>query len=304
MRVIITGGTGLIGQELAGSLVRDGHEVIALSRRPSQKQPISGSGVRIELWDGKTAQGWGHLAEGAGAIVNLAGENIGAGRWNQARKRAILESRIQAGEAVSEAVANAKVKPAVVVQISGVGYYGIHGDEMISESSSSANDYLSKVCQAWESATAPVEDDGVRRVIARSGVVLSTKGGALPRMLLPFKFFVGGRLGSGKQWISWIHMQDQVAGLRYFIENPNISGVYNLTSPYPIQNAELAKTIGRIMHRPSFFPVPAFAIRLIFGEMATTVLDGQRVLPERLEKAGFVFNYPRIGDALKQLLSR
>ena len=304
MRVIITGGTGLIGRELATSLVNDGNEVILLSRNPSRKRTEARNGVRIEQWDGSTSQGWGHLVEGAGAIVNLAGENIGAGRWTKERKRAILESRVQAGQAVSEAVAKAKEKPAVVVQISGVGYYGIHKDELITEKSPSAEDYPSRICQAWEAATAPVEEEGVRRVVVRSGVILTTKGGALPRMLLPFKFFVGGRLGDGKQWLSWIHMRDEIAGLRYFIENSNVSGVFNLTSPYPIRNAELAGAIGHAMHRPSFFPVPAFVIRLLFGEMATTVLDGQRVLPERLEKAGFVFNYPRIDDALNQLLSQ
>ena len=153
---------------------------------------------------------------------------------------------------------------------------------------------MSQICLQWESATAEVEQAGVRRVVVRNGVVLSLRGGALPRMVMPFRFFVGGPLGSGQQWISWIHLRDEVAGLRFLMENPNASGVYNLTSPHPVRNLDFERAIGKAMHRPAIMPVPAFAIRLLFGEMAVTVLEGQRVLPERLEKEGFLFSYPKI----------
>ena len=304
MRVIITGGTGMIGRALAANLLKDGHEVITLSRDPQRHSGNLPPEVRIEWWDGRSAQGWGHLAEGAGAIFNLAGENLGERRWTKARKRAIIESRSQAGKAVTEAVFQTRHKPGVIIQSSGVGYYGLHTDEIITENSSPAEDFMSQICQQWEPATAPVEQAGVRRVVTRSGVVLSREGGAFPRMLMPFNFFVGGRLGSGQQWISWIHLRDEVAGLRYLMDNPQASGVYNLTSPYPIKNVDFERAIGQATHRPAIIPTPAFAIRLLFGEMAITVLEGQRVVPERLEKEGFIFNFPRIEEALQDLLAK
>ncbi len=304
MRVIITGGSGLIGQALAADLLKNGHEVIILSRDPQRHSAHLPPGVRHEQWDGRSAQGWGHLVEDAGAIVNLAGENIGERRWTEARKQAIIESRVQAGKAVSEAVAQARKKPGVVLQASAIGYYGSHADEIITEKSPPADDIMSQICQQWEPTTAPVEQASVRRVVARSGVVLSREGGAFPRMVMPFNFFAGGPLGSGQQWISWIHLRDEVAGLRFLLGNPNAAGVYNLTSPYPLRNVDFERAIGRAMHRPAIIPTPAFAIRLLFGEMAITVLEGQRVVPERLETEGFLFNFPRIDEALRDLLSK
>ncbi len=304
MRVIITGGSGMIGRALAANLLKDGHEVIALSRDPQRRSGNLPPEVHLEQWDGRSAQGWGRLVEGGGAIFNLAGENIGEQRWTAARKRAIVESRSKAGKAVSEAVLRAKHKPGVVIQASGIGYYGLHTDEVITEKSPAADDFMSQICQQWEPATAPVEQAGVRRVVVRSGVVLSREGGAFPRMLMPFNFFVGGRLGSGQQWISWIHLRDEVAGLRYLMDNPRASGVYNLTSPNPLKNVDFERAIGQAAHRPSVIPTPGFAIRLLFGEMAITVLEGQRAVPERLEKEGFVFHFPRIEEAMRDLLGK
>jgi len=303
-RVIITGGSGLIGQALAADLLKDGYEVIVLSRNAQRRGANLPSGMRFEQWDGTSAQGWGHLVEQGAAIVNLAGENIGERRWTETRKQAIIESRLRAGKAVSEAVAQARNKPGVVIQASAIGYYGAHTDEILTEKSPPVDDFMSRICQQWEPATAPVEQAGVRRVVVRSGVVLSRQGGAFPRMIMPFNFFAGGPLGSGKQWISWIHVRDEVAGLRFLIDNPNASGVYNLTSPYPLKNVDFERAIGGVMRRPAIIPTPAFAIRLLFGEMAITVLEGQRVVPERLEKEGFLFNYPRIEEALRDLLSK
>lgn len=303
-RVIITGGSGLIGQALAADLLKDDFEVIVLSRNAQRQGANLPSGMRFEQWDGTSAQGWGHLVEQGAAIVNLAGENIGERRWTEARKQAIIESRLRAGKAVSEAVAKARNKPDVVIQASAIGYYGSRTDEILTEKSPPTDDFMSRICQQWEPATAPVEQAGVRRVVVRSGVVLSRQGGAFPRMIMPFNFFAGGPLGSGKQWISWIHVRDEVAGLRFLMDNPNASGVYNLSSPYPLKNVDFERAVGRVMRRPAIIPTPAFAIRLLFGEMAITVLEGQRVAPERLEKEGFVFNYPRIEEALRDLLSK
>jgi uncharacterized protein (TIGR01777 family) len=302
MRVIITGGSGVIGSELAKNLIGDGNEVIVLSRFPERRQGNSPLGIQFVKWDGSTAEGWGNLADGADVIVNLAGENIGAGRWTNERKRRIIESRKSAGKAVVDAVEKATKKPSLVIQISGVDYYGIHGDKEITENHPVGETFLSETCEAWENATLRVEDYGVRRVVCRSAVVLTLKGGALPRLLLPFRFFVGGPLGRGNQWFSWVHIHDQISALRWFISTPSSSGVYNLCAPDPLQNKMLAKKIGTVMRRPSLIPVPAFVIRLIFGEMAMTVLGGQRVMPQRLEKEGFNFTFPKIEMALIDLL--
>lgn len=301
MRVIITGGTGLIGRTLATELAALGNEVVVLSRAPERARGLPAR-VRAERWDGRSAEGWGPLADGAGAIVNLAGENIGGGRWTAERKRRILQSRVDAGRAVVDAVQRAGSAPRMVLQASGVGYYGPHGDEELTEQAAPGRDWTAGVAREWEAATAPVEALGVRRVVTRSGVVLSRRGGALPRMLLPFRFFVGGPVGSGRQWLSWVHEADHVAALCHFIHTESTSGVYNLAAPGAVTNREFARAVGRAMHRPALVPVPAFAMGLLFGEMATTVLDGQRVVPRRLQDEVWAFRFPTIDAALQDLL--
>ena len=302
MRVLITGGTGLIGRALAADLADSGHEIVLLSRRPEQVTGLP-EGIRAEPWDGHSAAGWGHLAESA-AIVNLAGENLAGGRWTAERKRRILESRVNAGAAVVEAAQRTAVKPAVVIQGSAVGFYGPRGDEVLGEDVPAGNDFQSHVVQQWEASTAGVEALGVRRAIMRSGVVFSTRAVALQRMMLPFRFFVGGRLGTGRQWFSWIHIADEVRAIRFLIESASAAGAFNLTAPAPLRNAEFAATLGRAMGRPSWIPVPAFAMRLLFGEMSTVLLDGQRVVPQRLADLGFVFRFGTAESALGDLLRR
>jgi uncharacterized protein (TIGR01777 family) len=308
MRVLITGGTGLIGQSLVSKLVADGHEVIVLSRSPEKKRDLV-PGAQIVGWDAETAEGWGHLADGADAIVNLAGTNLaGKGfppkRWTPERKESILQSRLKAGHAVVEAVEGAEQKPGVVVQASAVGYYGPSGDEILLESSPPGDDFLARVCIAWEETTAPVEGMGVRRAIIRTGFVLSDKGGGFPTLLIPFKLFAGGPMGNGEQWVSWIHIEDEVRAIQYLIENQDASGVYNLTAPNPVRNRTLANVIGAVMGRPSFVPVPGPALRLALGEVAITVLDGQRAVPEHLRAEGFDFKYTEIEQAVKDLLGQ
>ncbi len=299
MRVIITGGTGLIGRALAADLAAAGHEVVVLSRTPQSAGALAG--VRVERWDAATAAGWGALADGAGAIVNLAGEEI-AHRWTSGRKRRIGESRLNAGRAVVEAVQAASRKPAVVIQSSAVGYYGPRGDDEVAEDAPPGSDFLANLCVDWEASTAPVEELGVRRAIIRTGAVLARDGGALPRMMLPFRLGIGGKLGSGRQWFPWIHMADEVAAIRFLIERDDTSGAFNLCAPNPLTNAEFSRALGRAMRRPSLAPAPGFVMRLMFGEMAMVLLEGQRQTPRRLQEAGFEFRFPQADAALRDLL--
>ena len=300
MRVIITGGTGLIGRALAADLLRDEHEVIALSRRPERATGVP-TGMRVERWDARTAEGWGSLADGADAIVNLAGATI-AGLWTTSRKRSIRDSRLNAGRAVVEAIQRTSVKPRVVIQASGIGYYGPRGDELIAEEDPPGDDFLGKLAVEWEASTAPVEPLGVRRAIIRSGAVLSTKGGALPPLLLQFRLFAGGPLGGGRQWLPWIHMVDEVRAIRSLIDNESARGPFNLVAPNPLTNADFGRVLGRVLRRPFLFPIPALALRLLAGEMSTILLDGQRAIPRHLHGLGFTFRFPEAEAALRDLL--
>lgn len=307
MRVIVTGGTGLIGRALAENLAADGHEVIALSRAPERAQPLP-AGARAERWDGRTAQGWAHLADGADAIVNLAGASIsGEGvfprRWTDERKQLIRESRLNAGRAVVEAVQQANRKPRVLIQASGIGFYGARGDAATTEQEAVGSDFLARFAgQEWEPSTAAVEAMGVRRAISRTGVVLSTEEGALRPMLLQFRLFAGGPIGGGKQWFCWIHPKDEAAALRFLIEHESASGPFNVSSPFALHNVDFARALGRVMRRPSWFPVPGLAMRLAFGEVADLLLTGQRAVPQRLLDLGFKFRFPEAEGALRDLL--
>lgn len=313
MKIVITGGTGLIGSALAASLAQDGNQAWILSRNPPSPSEKLPSGVKIAQWDGRTAAGWGHLVDGADAVVNLAGESIAGDslsalifkRWTPERKERLLNSRLDAGKAVVEAIQMAQVKPAVLVQASAVGYYGSRGDEALTEDSSAGDDFLARICQAWEASTSAVDALGVRRVIIRSpGVVMSLSGGAFPFMLLPFKLFVGGPLGGGKQWFSWIHMKDEVKAIRFLIDRPEAPGAFNLAAPQATTNAEFSKTLGKVMGRPSIIPVPAFALKLLFGGKAATLLGSTRQIPKRLLELGFKFDYPTAQAAIADVLKK
>ena len=301
MRVIITGGKGLIGRALAGELVAAGHQVVILSRRAEQARRLPSS-VEVVGWDARTAHGWGHLADGAGGIVNLAGENIGQGRWTADRKRRIRESRLNAGQAVVEAVVGAAGRPQVVVQASGIGYYGPTGEEEITEEALRGGDLLGRLAVEWERSTQPVGRLGVRHVVIRTGVVLSAEGGALPRLMLPFRFFLGGPMGRGRQWGSWIHIVDEIRAIRSVLENEAASGPYNLAAPNPLTNGQFARVLGRVMGRPAWLPTPALPLRLLLGEMSAVLLTGQRAVPRRLLEAGFSFRFPNLEGALQDLL--
>lgn len=301
MRVLITGGSGLIGRALAPKLVEAGHSVVLLSRNPDRLEDL-GEGVTAEGWDGRTTLGWGPLVDGDAAIINLAGENLADGRWTEDRKRRILESRVDSTRAVSEAVLKARSKPAVLLQGSAVGYYGPHEGEAVPETAPPGDDFLAQVCVAWEKASDPVAEAGVRRVILRTGVVLAEEGGALPQMALPFRFFAGGPLGSGDQGVPWIHIDDVTRAMVFLLNEPEASGPFNLTAPHPVDNRKLSDTLGDVLGRPSFLKAPSFALHLALGEMADMLLTGQKAVPAALEEAGFEFRFPRLRGALEDLL--
>lgn len=310
MHILIAGGTGLIGQALIRQLLLQGHEVTILSRNP-QKLEAEMPGVSLLKWDGRSSKGWGHIIEETDAVINLAGASIaGEGllnivtqRWNRENKRRIQQSRVNAGQAIVQAIEAADNKPQVLVQASAVGYYGPRDSEDVAEGSPPGTDYLAQVCVDWENCTKAVEEMGVRRVVIRTGLILTEDGGILPIMLLPFRLFVGGPVGSGKQGVSWIHMQDEVQAIIYLIENETAQGVYNLTAPKPVTYAEFGKTAGKVMKRPSFIPVPSFALKMVLGEKSMLVLDGQRVVPSRLLEAGFNFRFAELQPALQNLLA-
>jgi uncharacterized protein (TIGR01777 family) len=303
MKTVITGGTGLIGRALAQALATAGQEVIVLSRaaQPAQNPP---TGVRAWQWDARTADGWGPFLDGETNIVNLAGENLSSGRWTDGQKARIRQSRVDAGAAVIEAVRRAPEKPRLVIQSSGVGYYGPRGDGIIDESTPRGNDFLAEVAVEWEESTAAVEAEGVRRAIIRQGVVLASDATVVKRLALPYRLFAGGPIGSGKHWLSWIHLADNVAAIRFLIEQPAAQGVFNVTSPNPVRFADLAQTLGDVLGRPSWLRAPSFALEAALGEMSSMVLTGQRAVPRRLQELGFVFRYPEIGPALRDVLGR
>lgn len=301
MRVLITGGTGAIGRRLISLLLNEGYEVSILSRKSLKPARMSAK-VTFLQWDGKTAKGWGDHLEAVDAVVNLAGAGVADERWTDERKQLILNSRVWSGQAVVEAFTAAENKPKVLIQASAVGYYGSDEEKSFTEADGPGDGFLADVCVKWEAATDSVEAMGVRRVIIRTGVVLDPEGGALPQMTLPFKFFAGGPLGSGRQWVPWIHYADEVEAIKFLIENEAAGGPVNLTAPHPVRNKELAQAIGRVMHRPAILPAPGLALQAALGEMAEAVLEGQQVLPEALQRLGYPFKYPQIEPALKDLL--
>jgi uncharacterized protein (TIGR01777 family) len=302
-RIIVTGATGFIGRALCKQLVEGGYEVVALSRNPKGENESLPNRMKMVNWDARTAEGWADYADGAYAIINLTGENIGSGRWTERKKRRILQSRLNAGEAVVQAVERAESKPKVVVQASGIGIYGNRNDEILDESSRLGSGFLVEVARPWEESTRKVESVGVRQVIIRTGVVLGADGGFLSRVLLPFRLFVGGRLGSGHQWIPWIHLDDEVRAIIFLMEKEDLQGVFNLTAPNPLTSIDFFRLLGKVMGRPSWLPVPGFALRLLLGEMAKElILSGQRAVPKRLLDSGYEFKYPDAESTLGEIL--
>ena len=302
MQVLITGGTGMIGTALAKTLVADGHQVWLLTRKAhAVRLP---EGIRAVAWDGRTSAGWGELVGRMDAVINLVGERLSKWPWTNGQKSRFWNRRVEGGQALVEAIRAAPTRPEVLIQASGVNYYGPRDLAPVSEAEASGKDFLAGLCRAWEDSTAPVEQMGVRRVIIRSAIVLSAQDGILPIMMIPVKIFAGGSLGSGRQGLAWIHLDDEVAAIRFLLENESASGSFNLTAPVPISSAEFFQAIAKVLHRPYWLPIPAFMLRLVLGGMSTLVLDGAYLRPGRLQELGFDFRFGTVESALGNLLTR
>jgi hypothetical protein len=297
MKVLVSGSHGLVGKALMKSLTDDGHEVIRLVRH----EPIFGAS---EIWwDPSQGRIDAEHLEGLDVVVHLAGESIASGRWTDEKKRTILESRVKGTSLLSESLARLSRPPSVFLCASAIGYYGDRDDELLTEQSSPGNDFLAKVCVEWEGATTAAVQKGIRTVHARFGIILDDAGGALAKMLAPFRLGIGGRVGSGKQWMSWVALEDVVNALKFLMGETSTRGPVNFVSPNPVTNAEFTKTLGRVLSRPTFFPVPEFGARLAFGEMADALLlSSQRVDPAVLKSKGFQFKWTTLEAVLRSIL--
>jgi hypothetical protein len=295
MKLAVTGASGLIGSALVRYMRTGGHEVLRLVRRaPKANDEV--------LWDPDSGAIEDAALEGVDAVVHLAGENIAGGRWSEARKGLLRSSRVGPTRRLAETLARQKRKPQVLVSASALGYYGHRDDTWLTEADAPADDFLGRLSVEWEAATAPAREAGVRVVNPRLGIVLSPAGGALAKMLLPFKAGLGGVVGSGTQYVSWIALDDVVAVIQHLLERGDLAGPVNAASPSPVTNAELTKTLGRVLGRPTLMPVPAFALRLALGEMADTLLASTRLRPERLLATGYRFRFPELEGALRHVL--
>jgi len=289
MKILIAGGTGFLGRPLAAALAAEGHAVVVRGRGSAgSPQAVSAADV-----------------DGAGAVVNLAGESIAAKRWTAAQKQRILDSRVQTTRSLVTAIQGAAAPPPVFVSGSAVGYYGPLGDAAVTEDAPAGSDFLAGVCVQWEHEALLAASDRTRVVCVRTGIVLEKDGGALPQMLPPFKFGAGGPVGSGRQYWPWIHRDDWIALVRWAITTPTVNGAINATAPTPVTNREFARALGRAMHRPAFMPAPGFALRLLLGEMADgLLLSGQRAMPAKAMRLGFQFRYSTVDSALEAIFQR
>jgi hypothetical protein len=300
MRILMSGGTGFVGSYLAARLLKDGHEVTVLVRSSEEARGVS-SGVSLAQGNPTQRGPWQETIRNHDAVINLAGAPIFT-KWTDEQKRAILESRVSTTRNLVEGIETDPEKSFALFSTSAVGYYGFHGDEEITEDSPPGNDFLATVATEWEGEALKARQKGARVVITRFGIVLGAGGGALGQMIPLFKRFVGGPIGNGRQWFSWVHTQDLTEAFLFLLNHPELSGPVNVCSPNPVRNKDLAKALGETLHRPAFLPAPGFMIRLVLGEFGSVILKGQRVLPRRLLESGFVFQHPEIREALASVV--
>lgn len=302
MKILVTGSTGLVGTALVSELLRSGHTVCRLLRRESALSGVPDKSIPVP-WDPATGE-LGEGAAGADAVVNLAGASIVSGRWNEINKRLFVASRVETTRKLIVAIRKLNPPPRALLSASAVGYYGSRGDELLTEESAPGDDFPAFLAKGWEAAALEAEAAGIRVVRLRIGVVLSKKGGALPRMLLPFRLGLGGRLGSGRQWMSWVTVEDVVGAIQFALRNAEVRGAVNVVAPQPVRNADFTRALAKALHRPAIFPVPAFALRLAAGEMADAILlASQRAEPKKLKDRGYRFLHSDLGSALDAVLS-
>lgn len=305
MKIAITGATGFVGSRLVERLKSDGHQVLVFSRNAAKAEKVfpksAFENVEIVVYTPTTSGAWQDAIASCDGVVNLTGEPIGEGRWTPQRKQEILNSRKLGTQKVVEAIAKANPKPSVLVNTSAIGYYGTSETAAFDESSPAGSDFLAQVCQEWEAEAQKVKETGTRLVILRFGIVLGM-GGAIAKMITPFKLFAGGPIGSGRQWFSWIHRDDLVNLIIQALTKPEMEGVFNATAPHPVRMAELAQAMGEAMQRPSWLPVPNFAIEALLGEGSIVVLEGQQVLPKRTQETGFNYQYANVKEALATIV--
>ncbi|HEY3312106.1 MAG TPA: TIGR01777 family oxidoreductase [Anaerolineales bacterium] len=303
MKILIAGGSGFIGSALTRSMLADGHQVWILTRSPARVNLPAGA--QALGWDGRSSQGWLDVFNRMDAVVNLVGETVGQWPWTEGRKRRIRESRVLGGQAMAEAFKLAESKPPVYIQTSGVGYYGPLGAKAVTESARAGKDFSAQVAVDWEASSASVDAiPGVRRAVIRNAIVLDTNKGILPLMALPVRLFVGGQMGSGQQGVSWIHIDDEVRAIRFLIENEGGRGIFNMCAPQPVSSAVFMRSLAKALGRPYWMPAPAFALKLILGEMSSMLLEGQYVLPQHLLDLGFVFKFTDVERAFGDLYPR
>lgn len=298
MHILITGGTGFIGSELRSRLLRNGHMLTIVTRSPDRYEGEQAKNQQFIGWDDDFVS----VMETTDAVINLAGENIFGQRWTSEIKKRMRDSRIKNTRRLVQAIEKAKNRPQVMISASGVDYYGDRGDDILDESEPPGQSFLSRLCVDWEQAARPVKELGVRLAISRTGVVLETEGGAMEQMLPPFRFFVGGSIGSGNQYFPWVHMHDYCRAVMYILENEEMEGEFNINSPNPVPMKEFTDVLGEVMHRPSFFRVPEFALKLVLGEATDPILSSHRVQPKRLQQAGFEFKFEDLREALSDIL--
>jgi uncharacterized protein len=300
-KVIITGATGFLGTKIASQLIKRGDQVTIFTRSVGKAEQIIPNAVEYVDWNLRS-ENWKLFLEGKDAIIHLAGENVMAKRWDKKQKENILASRINGTRAIINAIKDLKTKPKIFISASAVGYYG-DSEELVNENSNAGNDFLSNVVKAWEEESSHVEKFDVRKVNVRIGIVLDKTEGALAKMITPFKFFVGGSLGSGKQWFPWVHIDDVIGIFLFALDNENVNGILNAVSPNPLRMEKFSKSLGKVLKRPAIFKVPAFFLRIIFGEGADVLLTGAQVIPQRTIELGYKFKYENLSEAIKNIVN-
>jgi hypothetical protein len=300
MKILITGGTGFVGTQLTSRLIQDGNEVTILTRSKKGQEKAS-AGISYLQGDPTQKGPWQEAVKNHDIIINLAGASIFS-KWTKEHKKAIRESRVNTTRNIVEGIPSRPEKPFSLFSASAVGYYGFCGDEELAEDSPPGNDFLARIAKEWEGEALKARDKGARVVITRFGIVMGEKGGALGQMIPLFKRYIGGPIGSGKQWFSWVHIKDLAEAFIFLLKHPEISGPVNVCSPNPVRNKDLAKALGKALHKPSFVPAPGFMIKLVLGEFGSVILEGQRVIPKKLLENGFVFQYPDIDKALQSIV--